>query len=107
MKLHKAQSMKIGLGLLAVALSLLYGIGIVQDILGQGTIFLVILVGAAGVSGFAFLVLSIFLPKGRRERPTFTEELLGREKLRYGVFTDGNWMSVLDEKKDEKKRRRD
>jgi hypothetical protein len=105
--MYRAQSIRIGLGLLAVALVLEYGTGFAQNSLGQGTFVYIILLGALGVSGFAFLVLSTFLPRGKRERPTFTQEHLGREGLQYGVYTEGNWKSVLDEKdKEEKARRR-
>jgi len=104
-KLYKAQSMKIGLGLLAIALVLTYASGFAAGVLGERMLIYLLLPALTGISGFAFLVLSAFLPRDRKERPTFTQELLGRERLQYGVYTDGNWMSVLDKKaKDEKKR---
>lgn len=64
------------------------------------------LVGILGIASLIFLTLATFLPVGRRDRPTFTQELLGREKLQYGVYTEGNWMTVLDEKRKEEKQKR-
>jgi len=65
------------------------------------------IVAGAGLLGFALLALSTILPAGRKEKPTFTQELMGGERLNYGVYTEGNWMTVLDDKeKEEEKRRR-
>ena len=99
--------MKIGLGLLAIAVVLVYAGGFGMSVLGGGMAVYLFSLALFGMSGFAFLVLSTFLPRDKNEKPTFTQELLGKEKLQYGVFTDGNWVSVLDEKaKEDKKRRR-
>jgi hypothetical protein len=96
--------MRIGLGLLAIAFLLTYSMGFVPIRQVMGAYLLTI--ALMGVSGFGFLVLSIFLPRDKREKPTFTQELLGKEKLQYGNFTEGNWKSVLDEKTKDKKKRR-
>lgn len=92
--------------MLAIALILTYASNFVEGLFGQGMPLYLFSLGLTGVSGFAFLVLSVFLPRKRGARPTFTQELLGREKLQYGVYTDGNWMSVLQEKDREEKESR-
>ncbi len=66
--------------------------------------FYLALLALAGVLGFGFLALSTLLPPKKDERPTFTQELMGRESLNYGVYTDGNWISVLDKKNREEKK---
>jgi hypothetical protein len=106
--LYKEKTMKIGLGLLAIALVLTYASYFAVGLLGQGMLIYIILLGLTGISGFTLLVLSVFLPRKRGERSTFTQELLGREKLQYGAYTDGNWMSVLQEmdRKEKESRKR-
>jgi hypothetical protein len=103
---HKEKIMKIGLSFLAIALMLTYASYFAESLLGQGMSIYLILLGLTGISGFTLLVLSIFLPRKRGEKPTFTQELLGREKLQYGVYTDGNWMSVLQDMDRKEKERR-
>jgi hypothetical protein len=76
-------------------------------LVGTGNSVLILLIGAAlGIIGFGLMVASTFLPEGKKEKPTFTQELMGRERLNYGVYTEGNWKTVLDEKDKEDKKRR-
>jgi hypothetical protein len=108
-KFRRRPVLRLGLAMWAAALGLGLAIGTLGDILGFTTAVLlpfVIMAGSLGLLGFVMLVLSTFLPKSKYEKPAFTEELLGREKLQYGVYTDGNWMSVLQDKSKEKKQRR-
>ncbi len=56
------------------------------------------------MAGFALLVLSTFLPSKRTDKPAFIQELMSKEKLQYGVYTEGNWRSVLDDEDRRKKK---
>ncbi len=107
MKLYRARAVQLGLGLLGLAVVVPYLSEFASIPLGSATFALFLFVAApAGFLGFVFLVLSTFLPAEKRKRPTFTQELMGRERVQYGVYTEGNWMSVLDEKEKEDKARR-
>ena len=102
-RIRTKQAIKIGLGLFAIAFLLGLVGPLVGSLLPVSPISYIAVIGLLALSGFAFLVASLFLPVGRMERPTFTEELLGRERVQYGVFTEGNWISVLDEKESQEK----
>lgn len=105
-KLHRRPVLRIGLVMWAVALALGLVVGALSSLAGltAEVVFpYLVLAGPLWLVGFVLLVLATFLPKSRDEKPTFTEELLGREKLQYGVYTDGNWMSVLDDKEKKEK----
>ncbi len=106
-KMHKQKAIKIGLGLIAVSFILVLGIEFVSVAVGSSSVLVILLTGGVlGLAGFLFLIASTFIPRGKQERPTFTEELLGRERAQYGVFTEGNWMTTLDQKSKEEERRR-
>ncbi len=99
--------MRLGLALLALAAVLVYGGPFASGALGEGMLLYLALLGLAGALGFGLLVASTFLPSKKDERPTFTQELMGKESLNYGAYTDGNWISVLDKKdKEEKEHKR-
>lgn len=102
--LKKDEAMRYGLGLLGLALLMVYVVQVFAVVGSFGALLYLSVTGTLAVSGFILLVVSLFLPKERLVKPTFTEEMMGKESLNYGVYTDGNWMSVLDEE-DEKKQR--
>jgi hypothetical protein len=103
-RFDRQSAIKAGLGCVAIAFLLLIGGGAFLIVLFG--IFYFVVVGGFAVAGFLFLISSIFLPARRTGKPTFTEELLGKESLHYGTFTRGNWMTVLDEEKKRKEDRR-
>jgi hypothetical protein len=105
--MYRKRAIKIGLSLVAGSFLSTLGVQYASLVLGGAQVPALLLVsGAFGLAGFTFLIASSFLPCGNRERPTFTEELLGQEKAQYGVFTEGNWISVLYQKTKEERLRR-
>jgi hypothetical protein len=106
-RFDRQSAIKAGLGSIAIAFLLLLGGGYLGYLVPGSFGPVLVGVGVFGVAGFLFLISSIFLPARRRGKPTFTEELLGKESLHYGTFTQGNWKAVLDdEKKREAERRK-
>jgi hypothetical protein len=76
------------------------------DLFG-GSVVLLLAAAATGIVGFALMIASTFLPEGKSDKPTFTQEMMGRERMNYGgVYTEGNWRQVLDDKEKEEKKRR-
>jgi len=105
--LHKGQALKVGLGLVAVWFLMAYVVTFGVVLFGTGSSVLILLIGSTlGIIGFGLMVASTFLPDKKNAKPTFTQELMGRERLNYGVYTEGNWKTVLDEKDKEDKKRR-
>ncbi len=90
--------MRAGLGLIAAASLLVVAEGFLAPFGVGGGFWVLAVFSLLGGTGAILALVSTFLPREKRDRPRFTEELLGREKLQYGVFTEGNWISVLDEK---------
>ena len=74
--------------------------------LGAVQLLYLMAVGVLIFLGLGLAAASTFLPQGKEEKPTFTEELLGRERLQYGNYAEGNWKAVLDEKERAEKERR-
>lgn len=106
-RLRKGLALKVGLGLVAVWFLMTYVLTFGVVVFGTGSSVLILLIGATlGIVGFGLIVASTFLPEGKNEKPTFTQELMGRERLNYGVYTEGNWKAVLDVKDKEDKTRR-
>ena len=103
-RFDRQSAIKTGLGSIAIAFLLLLGggalgafsLGVLPSVFALPYL---LAVGALAVAGFLFLVSSFFLPARRGGKPTFTEELLGKESRHYGVYTRGNWITVLDEEK--------
>ncbi len=103
--------MKTGLALILVPFASTFAFSLLDELLGglqSGlALYYFLTVGTFAVVGFSLLIISLFLPSGPDERPTFTEELLGKERMQYGSFATGNWREVLDEEeKREAERRR-
>ncbi|MDA4127785.1 MAG: hypothetical protein OK452_11390 [Thaumarchaeota archaeon] len=108
-KLHRSQAIRAGLILWGLALILGFASGTLGALVGAsvyGPFSPFVLTVPLGLVGFALLIASTFLPSSRSEKPNFTQELMGRENLNYGVYTEGNWISVLDEKKKEEESNR-
>jgi len=110
LKLHRRTSLRVGQLLLAVAfVELLLG-GFVVNTITSSLVSTYYMAGAAiFVFGLAFLLISPFLPKYQEKDYRGMEKVLSREKLHYGVYTQGNWRTTLDEmdKEDKEKRKRE
>lgn len=102
--LHKYEARRYGFGLIGLSVLMIFLLPLFSIFGGLGLLGYVLTLGTLVFAGFFTLVVSAFLPVGRGEGPTFTEELMGREKLQYGpAYTEGNWTSVLDQKDREEK----
>jgi hypothetical protein len=112
--LHRRPVLQDGMILLLTAALIFIIVGVVASPfpglfgLFGGESVLLLAGGVIAFVGIALMIGSTFLPEEKRGKPTFTQELLGRERLNYGgVYTEGNWKRVLDDKdKEQKKHRR-
>jgi Na+/melibiose symporter-like transporter len=97
--------MRYGLGLIGLSLLLIFLTGPFASIFGEaGGLAYVLTTGSIALAGFVLLLLSIFLPQEKKEKPNFTQELLGKEKMHYGVYSRGDWITVLDEEGEKKEK---
>jgi len=48
--------------------------------------------------------IGLALPSRRTDKLIFIQELMSKEKFQYGVYTEGNWRSVLDDEEDRRER---
>ena len=49
--------------------------------------------------------IGLALPSRRTDKLIFIQELMSKEKFQYGVYTKGNWRSVLDDEEDRRERK--
>jgi len=49
--------------------------------------------------------IGLALPSRRTDKLIFIQELMSKEKFQYGVYTEGNWRSVLDDEEDRRERK--
>ncbi len=100
-RFYRQKALRTGLALVLVPFASTLVFSVLEDMFGGVPsslgLYYFFAAAAFAVVGFSLLITSLFLPSRPEEKPTFTEELLGKEKLQYGSFTEGNWKAVLDE----------